>query len=101
MQGDRTVLIYEYVPTEEPYLFAVAPFTSASAHQGVSYLPKVLCDIRKVEIARGVRLCKSSIELFFVKVPRTKVWRESVQSMCIIVSRFMCRVQVCTYLCWP
>lgn len=39
----------------------------------MGFLPKVVCDVKKVEIARGVRLCKSSIEPFFIRVPRNKV----------------------------
>ena len=41
--------------------------------QGVSFLPKDLCDVRQVEIARAVRLCKTTVEPIFIKVPRTRV----------------------------
>ena len=41
--------------------------------QAVSFLPKTLCDVKRVEIARAVRLCKSSVELFYFTVTRTKV----------------------------
>lgn len=33
VQGDTSVLAYEYVPTESPYLFEVTPFACGSPHQ--------------------------------------------------------------------
>lgn len=36
-------------------------------------LPKVLCDVQRVEVLRGVRLTKSSVEQFNIRVPRTKL----------------------------
>ena len=41
--------------------------------QAVAFLPKVMCDARKVEIARGVRLTTSTVQQFTVKVPRTRL----------------------------
>lgn len=58
---------------KEPYLFDVAPFVCGSPHQAVCFLPKDLCDVRQVEIARAVRLCKTTIEPIFIKVPRTRM----------------------------
>ena len=36
-------------------------------------MDKTECEVKRVEIARGVRLCKSSTEPFLFKVPRVKV----------------------------
>ena len=36
-------------------------------------MDKIECEVKRVEIARGVRLCKSSAEPFLFKVPRVKV----------------------------
>ena len=36
-------------------------------------MDKIECEVKRVEIARGVRLCKSSTEPFLIKVPRVKV----------------------------
>lgn len=33
VQGDTSVLAYEYVSTESPYLFEVSPFSCGSPHQ--------------------------------------------------------------------
>ena len=41
--------------------------------QAVAFLPKVTCDARKVEIARGVRLTTSTVHQFTIKVPRTRL----------------------------
>lgn len=36
-------------------------------------LPKVLCNVERVEVLRGVRLTKSSVEQFTIRVPRTRL----------------------------
>lgn len=36
-------------------------------------LPKVLCDVERVEVLRAVRLTKSSVEQFTIRVPRTRL----------------------------
>ena len=36
-------------------------------------LPKVLCDVKRVEVLRAVRLTKSSVEQFTIRVPRTRL----------------------------
>ena len=41
--------------------------------QAVCFVDKIECEVKGVEIARGVRLCKSSTEPFLFKVPRVKV----------------------------
>ena len=41
--------------------------------QAIAFLPKVVCDVKKVEIARGVRLTPSTVEQFVIKVPRTRL----------------------------
>ena len=41
--------------------------------QAVCFVDKIECEVKRVEIARGVRLCKSSAEPFLFKVPRVKV----------------------------
>ena len=41
--------------------------------QGIGFLPKVVCDVKRVEIARAIRLCQTSVEGIFFTVPRAKV----------------------------
>ena len=38
----------------------------------MAFLPKVTCDVRKVEIGRGVRLTASTVDQFTIRVPRTR-----------------------------
>ncbi|CAG5115886.1 unnamed protein product, partial [Candidula unifasciata] len=70
-RGDRIIYTFE-VAEEEPYLFECAPFKLESVHQGVSYLPKHVCDVRKVEVARAWRLTSNSVEALSFTVPRVK-----------------------------
>ena len=89
-QDDHTILAYEYVADQDPYLFEVTPFSCGSPHQvlttmkyvlfkifllvqAISFLPKTECDVKLVEVARGVRLCQASVEPFTLRVPRVKV----------------------------
>ena len=37
------------------------------------FVTKDMCDVRQVEIARAVRLCKTTVQPVFIKVPRTRV----------------------------
>ena len=41
--------------------------------QGACFLDKTECEVKKVQIACGLRLCKTSVEPFIIKVPRVKV----------------------------
>ena len=72
-QGDSAILTIEYVEDTAPFLFQGATFSCGGPHQAVAYLPKTLCDVSKVEVARGVRQCKTSIEPFLFRIPRVKV----------------------------
>uniref|UniRef100_W5LHR0 Coronin n=1 Tax=Astyanax mexicanus TaxID=7994 RepID=W5LHR0_ASTMX len=90
-KGDTRVYIYEII-SESPYFMECSSFSSSEPHkQGLSVLPKVECDVRDVEIARAIRLGKTTIEPVAFKVPRvrkeffqddvfpeTAVWWESV-----------------------
>ncbi|BFZ15285.1 hypothetical protein BsWGS_18324 [Bradybaena similaris] len=70
-RGDRIIYTFE-VAEEEPYLFECAAFKLESVHQGLSYLPKHICDVRKVEVARAWRLTPNSVEALSFTVPRVK-----------------------------
>ena len=61
------------VVTEHPYFLSTASFNSDHIHQGFAFLPKLNCDVRKVEFARAWRLSKNSMEQVSFKVPRVKV----------------------------
>lgn len=72
-QGDRTVNTVEFSPNDKPYLFPASPFSLPTGHQDIQFLPKDICDVKKVEVCRGVRLCSSTIEPIGFKIPRVKV----------------------------
>ena len=55
------------------FITRVKQFSECVHLQAVCFLPKDMCDVRKVEIARAVRLCKATVEPIFFKVPRTRV----------------------------
>lgn len=71
-RGERLIYTYE-VSEEEPYLFECTPFKLDTLHQAVSYLPKRVCDVRKVEVARALGLTKNSVEAISFTVPRVKL----------------------------
>ncbi|GFO47590.1 coronin [Plakobranchus ocellatus] len=70
-RGDRIIGTYE-VSDEEPHLFDCAPFKMETTLQGVSFLPKRVCDVRAVEVARAWRLTDHSVEGISFNVPRVK-----------------------------
>lgn len=98
----------EYVQDKQPFLFEVNPFMCSSQHQvsaatlviwfkfaplppsllvqAVAFLPKVLCDVRRVEIARAVRLLGDSLEPVFFTVPRAKVPAQRCFNLVLSVS---------------
>lgn len=53
-------------------------------------MDKIECEVKRVEVARGVRLCKSSAEPFLFKVPRVKVSNENIlRSLSTIIIEFV------------
>ncbi|KAF4092609.1 hypothetical protein AMELA_G00022710, partial [Ameiurus melas] len=91
-KGDTRVYIYEII-REAPYFMECCSFNSSEPHKGLCFLPKTVCDVRDVEVARAVRLGKTTIEPVAFKVPRvrkeffqddvfpdTAVWWESALS---------------------
>ena len=71
-KGDHTIVAFEYVAEQDPYLFEVTPFPCGSPHQAIGFLYKTECDVKQVEVAKGVRLCQATIEPFTLRVPRVK-----------------------------
>ena len=105
-QGDSAILTIEYVEDTAPFLFQGATFSCGGPHQAVAFLPKTLCDVSKVEVARGVRQCKTSIEPFLFRIPRVKVhstvWYCSIThkpTHMLVVNIVACSV-TCVYARW-
>lgn len=72
MQGDSTVYVYE-VTEEAPYLCPLSHHRMDSLHQGLSFLPKNVCNISGVEFAKALRLTNNTIKPVSYTVPRIKV----------------------------
>uniref|UniRef100_A0A8K9XTS7 Coronin n=1 Tax=Oncorhynchus mykiss TaxID=8022 RepID=A0A8K9XTS7_ONCMY len=72
-KGDTRVYIFEIVP-EAPYFLECASFNSSEPHKGLAFLPKTECVVQEVEVARGLRLSKTSIEPVAFRVPRVRLF---------------------------
>ena len=48
-------------------------FESPGIQQGVSFLPKRMCDVRSIEIAKAWRMTQTAVESLSFTVPRLKV----------------------------
>ncbi|XP_065334723.1 coronin-7 isoform X2 [Cloeon dipterum] len=70
-KGDSTVYVFE-VTEESPYLCALSHHRMDSLHQGISFLPKNVCNISGVEFAKALRLTNNTIKPVSYTVPRIK-----------------------------
>lgn len=60
------------VSVDAPHLFPLSAYKPAGLHQGFSFLPKNVCNVREVEFARAFRLSNTMIEPISFTVPRVK-----------------------------
>jgi len=72
LQGDSIVYTFE-VSADTPQLSVLSDFKADCLHQALSFLPKSSVNVRKVELARAMRLTSNSIEPVTFRVPRLKV----------------------------
>jgi len=70
-KGDSTIYAFE-VTEEAPYLCPLSHHRCNTLHQGLSFLPKSMCDVSNVEFARALRLTNNTIEPLSFTVPRIK-----------------------------
>ncbi|XP_067089759.1 coronin-7-like [Osmerus mordax] len=70
-KGDMRVYIFEILP-EAPYFLQCSSYNSPEPHKGLAFLPKTECDVREVEVARGLMLSKTTIEPVAFRVPRVR-----------------------------
>ncbi|KAJ8398767.1 hypothetical protein AAFF_G00419640 [Aldrovandia affinis] len=70
-KGDTRVYIFE-IESEAPHFLECSFFNSSEPHKGLSFLPKTECNVHDVEIARALRLSKTTIEPVAFRVPRVK-----------------------------
>ncbi|KAJ4439635.1 hypothetical protein ANN_07763 [Periplaneta americana] len=70
-KGDSTIYAFE-VTEEAPYLCPLSHHRCNTLHQGLSFLPKHVCDVGNVEFAKALRLTNNTIEPLSFTVPRIK-----------------------------
>lgn len=71
-KGDLTIYAFE-ITEEAPYICPLSHHRCSNLHQGLSFLPKNVCDVANVEFAKALRLTNNSIEPLSFTVPRIKV----------------------------
>ncbi|KAK9686045.1 WD domain, G-beta repeat [Popillia japonica] len=70
-KGDSTIYAFE-ITEEPPYICALSHHRCNTLHQGLSFLPKNVCDVVNVEFSKALRLTNNSIEPLSFTVPRIK-----------------------------
>ncbi|VEN52884.1 unnamed protein product [Callosobruchus maculatus] len=70
-RGDSTIYAFE-ITEESPHICPLSHHRSSTLHQGLSFLPKNVCDVSNVEFAKALRLTNNSIEPLSFTVPRIK-----------------------------
>ena len=72
-KGERQIQAFEIRPENDLEPIAKLPsFTSGSPQLGVAFFPKRLVDVKKVEVARVLRLTAKAIEEVSFTIPRNK-----------------------------
>jgi WD40 repeat protein len=72
-KGERQIQAFEIRPKNDLEPIAKLPsFTSGSPQLGVSFFPKRLVDVKKVEVAKVLRLTAKAIEEVSFTIPRNK-----------------------------
>ena len=71
-KGESSVTTFE-VAEDFPHLFPLSPYRSGSGlHQGLSFLPKNILNVKEVEFARAFRVTDNNIEPVSFTVPRVR-----------------------------
>jgi len=68
-KGDGNIRYFE-VTDEAPYIFYLSEYKSATAQNGMGYLPKRACDVGSCEIARLFKATTNMVEPIAFCVPR-------------------------------
>ena len=72
-KGERQIQAYEVHPGATEPIAKLPGYTAGSPQLGVSYLPKKVVNVTKVEVAKALRLTARSIEEVSFSIPRNKV----------------------------
>ncbi|ORX39705.1 putative actin cross-linking [Kockovaella imperatae] len=72
-KGERQIQAYEIHPENKVEPIARLPgFTAGSPQLGLTFLPKRMVDVKKVEVAKALRLTAKSIEEVSFTIPRNR-----------------------------
>ncbi|OCF44702.1 actin cross-linking [Kwoniella heveanensis CBS 569] len=72
-KGERVIQAYEVHPSNEREPITKLPsFTAGSPQVGVAFMPKRLVDVKKVEVAKALRLTAKTLEEVSFTIPRNK-----------------------------
>lgn len=73
-KGERVIQAYEIHPQSDKEPIAKLPsYTAGSPQVAVAFLPKRVVDVRKVEVAKALRLTAKTLEEVTFSIPRNKV----------------------------
>lgn len=73
-KGERQIQAYEVHPDNANEPIAKIPsYTSGSPQLGLAFFPKTALDVKKVEVAKALRLTAKTIEEVTFTIPRNKV----------------------------
>ncbi|WVF72470.1 hypothetical protein IAT40_007285 [Kwoniella sp. CBS 6097] len=72
-KGERVIQAYEVHPSNEREPITKLPsFTAGSPQVGVVFMPKRMVDVKKVEVAKALRLTAKTLEEVTFTIPRNK-----------------------------
>jgi len=68
-KGDANIKFFE-LTNEAPYCFSLSSFNDNVAQKGFTMMPKTVCDVKKCEVGRGIRLLGDVAQPISFIVPR-------------------------------
>lgn len=72
-KGERTLYTAEVHPEDGEKAFdSLPPFAHSTLQSGWAFLPKTVVDVRRVEIAKALRLTPTSVEAVSFTIPRAR-----------------------------
>lgn len=71
-KGERAIQAFEIQPGAVEPIAKLPAFTGAAPQLAVAFFPKTACDVRKVEVARALRLTAKTLEDVTFTIPRNK-----------------------------
>ena len=101
-KGSRQIHAY-HITSSPPALNLLPSFDSSDLQNAVSFLPKPLVNVEKVEIIQGLRLAGGNkIERFGFSIPRNRVPQHlfSIRNL-IMLDRILSRRYFCTDFKYP